>query len=377
MGSCSFTLMCASALLVGVCAGTTLSPRPPGTCVTRSIWKDVPQGADDPILGLNQAFGSDPSPNKVSLGVGAYRDAEGKPYVLRAVRAAEERIMAAKLPKEYAPIGGTPEYVNIAVALMLGDNSTALAEGRVAAVQTLSGTGACRVAAEMLSRFPSADAGADPIGAKIIYVPEPTWSNHWNIFGDAGLLVRGYRYWNPKTLGLDLDGLLDDLRAAPPGATVLLHACAHNPTGVDPTPEQWSLISDICESRGLRVLFDSAYQGFASGDPERDAAAVRLFVERGHAVMLAQSFAKNFGLYGERVGALSVVTASADEAKRVTSQLKLVIRPMYSSPPLHGARIVTIVLGDSVRASGRDKPQCSCARPLLTCGGDCFLQSPA
>jgi aspartate aminotransferase len=322
------------------------------------MWKDVPQGADDPILGLNQAFGADPSPDKISLGVGAYRDAQGKPIVLRAVRAAEERIMAAAMPKEYAPIAGMADYVKLAVALMLGDNSSALAEGRIAAVQTLSGTGACRVAAELLARFPSADPSADPAGARVVLVPEPTWSNHWNVFGDAGLAVRGYRYWKPSTLGLDLEGMLADLRAAPKGSTVLLHACAHNPTGVDPTLDQWAQISDACEERGLRILFDSAYQGFASGDPERDAAAVRLFVERGHPIMLAQSFAKNFGLYGERVGALSVVTSSVTEAKRVDSQLKLVIRPMYSSPPLHGARIVSTVLADQVRA--RPRPQAPC-----------------
>ncbi|KAG8464704.1 hypothetical protein KFE25_010072 [Diacronema lutheri] len=335
-----------AALAVG-CSSTALSPAGVGgarACVTRPLWRDVPQGADDPILGLNQAFVADASPDKVSLVVGAYRDAHGKPVVLRAVRAAEERIVAAALPKEYTPIAGMAEFVRAAIALMLGDNSSALTEGRIAAVQTLSGTGACRVAADLLARFPSPDA--EPAAAKLIYVPEPTWSNHWAIFHDAGLTVRGYRYWDGDSLGLDEDGLLEDLRAAPRGATLLLHACAHNPTGVDPTSAQWARIADVVEERALRVLFDSAYQGFASGDPERDAAAVRLFVERGHPIMLAQSFAKNFGLYGERVGALSVVTASVAEASTVLSQLKLVIRPMYSSPPLHGARIVAQVLGD-------------------------------
>lgn len=340
-----------AALAVG-CSSTALSPAGVGgarACVTRPLWRDVPQGADDPILGLNQAFVADASPDKVSLVVGAYRDAHGKPVVLRAVRAAEERIVAAALPKEYTPIAGMAEFVRAAIALMLGDNSSALTEGRIAAVQTLSGTGACRVAADLLARFPSPDA--EPAAAKLIYVPEPTWSNHWAIFHDAGLTVRGYRYWDGDSLGLDEDGLLEDLRAAPRGATLLLHACAHNPTGVDPTSAQWARIADVVEERALRVLFDSAYQGFASGDPERDAAAVRLFVERGHPIMLAQSFAKNFGLYGERVGALSVVTASVAEASTVLSQLKLVIRPMYSSPPLHGARIVAQVLGDPVRAA--------------------------
>jgi len=209
----------------------------------------------------------------------------------------------------------------------------------VAAVQALSGTGACRVAAEFLSRFPT--PGAEESDSRVVLVPDPTWANHHSIFREAGLTVAQYRYWKPQTLGLDLA----DMRAAPRGATVLLHACAHNPTGVDPTMVQWEQIAQVVEERGLRVLFDSAYQGFASGDPERDAAAVRLFVSRGHRILLAQSFAKNMGLYGERVGALSVVCDHEAEAKAVESQLKLVIRPMYSSPPLHGARIVAKVLG--------------------------------
>jgi len=178
-------------------------------------------------------------------------------------------------------------------------------------------------------------------------VPSPTWGNHNNIFRDSGLEVKQYRYWDRATNGLDLDGMLADLQAAPDGSAVLLHACAHNPTGVDPTPEQWKKICSVLKARpGLSLFFDSAYQGFASGDAEADAFALRHFVSEGVPVALAQSFAKNFGLYGERVGVLNVVCDDADEAARVLSQLKIIIRPMYSNPPCHGARIVHAVLSD-------------------------------
>jgi aspartate aminotransferase len=180
-----------------------------------------------------------------------------------------------------------------------------------------------------------------------IYLPDPTWGNHIPIFANAGLEVKRYRYYDPSTCGLDFAGLLEDVSAAADGSPFLLHACAHNPTGVDPTPEQWSELSQLMLAKKHVVFFDCAYQGFASGDSEQDATAIRKFVADGHRIALAQSFAKNFGLYGERIGALSVVCADAEEAKRVESQLKMVIRPMYSNPPIHGARIVTEVLSDA------------------------------
>lgn len=336
-------------LAVAVAVAATLARADP-TCAThtqRSPWADVPMGKPDKILGLNQAFKDDASPDKMNLGVGAYRDAEGRPRVLDVVREAERRMAAADLNKEYAPIGGLSDFLNPALRLMYGSESSALREGRLARVQAISGTGACRLAGELYRR--TLGEGTP------VLLPNPTWPNHVAIFRDAGLDVRSYRYWSAETLGLDIDGMVKDIAEAPAGSIVLLHACAHNPTGVDPTREQWLRVAEAVEQGGHVVLFDSAYQGFASGDPDADAFAVRLFEERGHRLTLAQSFAKNFGLYGERVGSLSVVTDSPDEAQRVESLLRLIIRPMYSNPPIHGARIVATVLNDDVRA-----PVCRC-----------------
>jgi len=203
----------------------------------------------------------------------------------------------------------------------------------------LSGTGACRIGGVFLSKF------ASP-GTKI-FVPDPTWGNHIGIFTEAGLDVQRYRYFSRATNGLDFEGMKEDLTAAPPGSVVLLHACAHNPTGCDPTHEQWKELSALILKHNHHVFFDSAYQGFASGDAEKDAFALRYFVEQGHKLLLAQSFAKNFGLYGERCGTLSFVCSDENEKEAVMSQIKRIIRAMYSSPPIHGASIVKTVLGDA------------------------------
>ncbi|CAI0543332.1 unnamed protein product, partial [Linum tenue] len=217
-------------------------------------------------------------------------------------------------------------------------NSPAIQDNRVTTVQCLSGTGSLRVGAEFLARH---------YHEKTICIPNPTWGNHPKIFNLAGLSVKTYRYYDPATKGLDFQGLLEDLGAAPSGAIVLLHACAHNPTGVDPTLEQWEQIRQLIRSKQLLPFFDSAYQGFASGSLDADAESVRMFVADGGECLAAQSYAKNMGLYGERVGALSIVCKAADVASRVESQLKLVIRPMYSNPPIHGASIVAAILKDS------------------------------
>jgi len=294
-------------------------------------------GPPDPILGLVEAFKLDTHPKKVNLSAGTYRNDKGQPWVLPSVRAAEEQLMAASLDHEYLPIVGDMEFVTSARRFALGADSPALTESRVASVQSLSGTGACRVIGDFYAKFLGRGAP--------MYLPKPSWGNHANIFRDAGLEVRGYRYWDQGKLGLDLDGMLEDLKDAPDGSAVLLHACAHNPTGVDPTPDQWVAICDVLKTRpGLSLFFDSAYQGFASGDAEADAFALRHFVSEGVPLALAQSFAKNFGLYGERVGVLSMICGDEEEAARVLSQLKIIIRPMYSSPPASGARIVKQVL---------------------------------
>jgi len=303
-----------------------------------SYLTDIPMGAPDAILGIAENFKSCTSPSKVNVCVGAYRDESGKPWILPSVRAAERIMLDSPTSnKEYASIIGDVPFLNLALRFAYGDASSSTTRP-LAGVQTLSGTGACRIGGEFLARF-------SPPGQKKIYIPDPTWGNHIAIFRDAGLEVHRYRYYNPRTNALDMDGMVEDLSAAPPGSVVLLHACAHNPTGCDPTHEQWRRLSELCKEKELRVFFDSAYQGFASGDAEADGFALRLFVEEGHgALMLAQSFAKNFGLYGERCGTLSVVTGGEEERERVMSQLKLIIRPMYSSPPVHGSSIVRTVL---------------------------------
>lgn len=303
---------------------------------TTSIWKDVTAGPPDAILGIAQAFRECTNPAKVNVCVGAYRDEHGQPWVLPSVRAAEERLLQSGDNKEYLPIEGDAAFVNKALRFAYGPDMDI--ENCVAGVQTLSGTGACRIGGQFL---------ANHMPAKTLYIPTPTWGNHWKIFQACGLTCQPYRYYSRATNGLDLDGLLQDLLAAEEGSVVLLHACAHNPTGCDPTPAQWQQIADVLEERHMIAYLDSAYQGFASGDAEQDAFALRyLALERKLPVLLAQSFAKNFGLYGERCGTLSIVCANADEKARILSQLKLVIRPMYSSPPRHGSSLVRTVLSD-------------------------------
>ncbi|KAG9080662.1 aspartate transaminase aat1 [Ceratobasidium sp. 370] len=303
-----------------------------------STWSKVPAGPPDPILGVTEAFKADKDPRKINLGVGAYRDGDGKPYVLPSVKAAEERITAAKADKEYLPITGLAEFTKLAAKLAYGIDSGPINEDRVAVTQSISGTGALRIGGAFLARhYPH---------SKVIYLPTPSWGNHTPIFRDSGLEVKGYRYFDKKTVGLDFEGLKEDLKAAPERSIVLLHACAHNPTGVDPTPAQWQEISDIVKERSLFPFFDMAYQGFASGDTTKDAYAVRHFVQEGHQIALSQSFAKNMGLYGERVGAFSLTCDSPEERARVDSQIKIIVRPMYSNPPIHGARVAATILAD-------------------------------
>ncbi|KAL9098992.1 MAG: hypothetical protein Q9163_005447 [Psora crenata] len=283
-------------------------------------------------------------------------DDNGKPYVLPTVKAAEKKVTQSDLDKEYAGITGVPKFTQAAATLAYGETSPALKENRVAITQSISGTGALRIGGEFLARF-------YPYG-KQIYIPTPSWANHNAVFKDSGLEVVKYRYYNKDTIGLDFDGMIADLRDAPDGAIVLLHACAHNPTGIDPTEEQWKQISDVIKQRNHYPFFDMAYQGFASGDIAKDAFAVRHFLSEGHRFCLAQSFAKNMveirapllptlkltafpqGLYGERVGAFSICCDSAEEKKRIDSQIKILVRPLYSNPPIHGARIASEILND-------------------------------
>ncbi|CDQ57967.1 unnamed protein product [Oncorhynchus mykiss] len=301
-----------------------------------SWWSEVQMGPPDPILGVSEAYKRDTNPKKMNLGVGAYRDDQGKPYVLSCVRKAEAQIAAKKLDKEYLAIGGLGDFTKACAKLALGDNNEVIKSGRNITIQTISGTGSLRIGANFLSRFHTE--------ARDVYLPKPSWGNHTPIFRDAGMQLKAYTYYDPKTCGFDFQGALNDISKIPEKSVIMLHACAHNPTGVDPRPEQWKEIANLVKKRNLLVFFDMAYQGFASGDIDRDAWAVRYFIEQGHNIVLSQSFAKNMGLYGERVGGFTVVCKDAEEAKRVESQLKILIRPIYSNPPMNGARIAATIL---------------------------------
>ncbi|KAJ9504960.1 hypothetical protein QJQ45_006388 [Haematococcus lacustris] len=356
---------------------------------------------------LHSAVGSSPSLLQTA---GAYRDNDGKPVVLQCVREAERRILGNHF-MEYLPIAGMRDFVVESMKLAFGEDARVIKDKRVAAIQTLSGTGSCRIMADFQHRF---------MPRSKIYIPVPTWSNHNNIWADAQVPAAKYRYYKPATRGLDLEGMMEDIQAAPSGSVFLLHACAHNPTGVDPTPgecrqqvqaavaeaavaaaaaaatvdssssrqrqgrgsqvlaagpgkhdgrggepshlepnllwggqvlvcmagEQWKQLSALMLEKGHFPFFDMAYQGFATGDCERDAQAIRIFLADGHRLGCSQSYAKNMGLYGQRVGCLSLVTDDASQVAAVESQMKQIARPMYSNPPQHGALLVTKVLQD-------------------------------
>lgn len=320
-----------------------------------SRFAGTPKGPEDAILGLTIAYKADSNPDKVNLGVGAYRDDSGNPFVLSAVHEAEKRILARSPDMEYLPVIGNKSFISKSLRLAYGSKNEAVSSGCVSAIQTLSGTGACRMAGVFLTRFldgPAPSSTEKPL----VLLPNPSWANHKAIFVDAGCSVSSYDYYDPATKSLAFDACVKSLSEAPEGSVVLLHACAHNPTGVDPTEEQWAEISQVLKARRHLPLFDMAYQGFTSGDPDIDAASVRRFVADGHRIMLAQSFSKNFGLYGHRVGCLSIMTDSEEETAAIDSQLKIIARPMYSNPPISGVRIVDEILGDAdLEASWRQE----------------------
>ncbi|KAH9981255.1 aspartate aminotransferase [Lactifluus volemus] len=304
-------------------------------------WNNVPLAPPDSIFKLTAAYQVDTYPQKINLGVGAYRDDNSKPWVLPVVKKASQILLSdPTLNHEYLPITGLPEFVSGAARLILGAQSPAIAEGRVVSVQTISGTGANHLAALFLSRYYPFN------GDKIIYLSDPTWANHFSIFNNVGIKPVLYPYYDQRTIGLNFDGLVATLENAPERSVFLLHACAHNPTGVDPTIEQWNFIADTILKKKHYAFFDAAYQGFASGDLDRDAAAVRLFVSRGVPMLVCQSFAKNAGLYGERVGALHLVLPNEETVKRVRSQLSVLQRSEISNPPSYGARVVTLILNN-------------------------------
>lgn len=336
-----------SAPLFPIVGFTSISKMNPG------VWEDVPMAKPDAILGIAQAYKNSTDPRKVNVCVGAYRDEEGKPWVLPSVREAEKKLWEdAAENKEYLPIDGDRDFVHVAMRFAYGPD---VPMEHLAGVQTLSGTGACRIGGSFLATFwPNHP----------IYVPNPTWGNHISIFEACGLNVRRYRYYSKEKSGLDLENMLKDIRKAPRHSIILLHACAHNPTGCDPTIREWKEIIAIIKERNHMAFFDCAYQGFASGDAEADAAPFRYAVSQHVPILLAQSFAKNFGLYGERCGTLSVVCGDADQKERILSELRLIIRPMYSSPPRHGSGIVKTVLQDPVLTKQYYKECASMARRI-------------
>lgn len=293
----------------------------------------------DTIFELTAAYKADTDAHKINLGVGAYRDNNGLPWTLPVVKKAEHHIVDdAKLDHEYLPIDGLKQFTEASVRLVLGKDSEAIVENRYASCQTLSGTGACRLGADFLRQF----------APGTVYLSDPTWANHRAIFSLAGFEdIREYPYWNKDTRSLALDAMLQCFREAPEKSILVLHPCAHNPTGVDPTFEQWKLIAEVAKERNHIVFFDSAYQGFASGDLEKDARSIRYFVSQGFQLLVAQSYSKNFGLYNERTGCLTVVTRNNEEAVKATSQLCKIVRAGYSNPPAFGARIVQTVLNNA------------------------------
>lgn len=292
----------------------------------------------DKIFGLTVAYQNDPSPDKINLGVGAYRDDQGKPFVLESVKEAERRILEKSMNHEYAPIHGNDTFIKLSEEFTFGENCDALKEKRIASIQCLSGTGSLRVFAECYRLTKNSSAPPN------IYLSNPTWANHINIFNKAGLNPMYYGYYDADKNGFNVKLMLDDLDKAENESLFCFHACAHNPTGSDPSKEEWSLISEKVREKNHLIFFDNAYQGYGSGDSERDAYAVRKFIEDGHNVIVSQSYSKNFGLYGERIGCLSIVTKDSEEASRVLSLMKATARAMYSNPPIYGARIISEIL---------------------------------
>ena len=336
------------------------------------------------VFQLGREFAADSAPEKVSLGlvimmmmmmimqvslgVGAYRTDEGKPWILPCVKKAESilarQVEEEKINHEYLPVLGLDGFTKAATKMLLGEDSPALAENRAFGIQVicdhkpirifilsscqcLSGTGSLRIGAEFLKRI---------MGCDTVYISAPTWGNHNLLFKYTGYSqIRTYRYWDADKKGMDWDGLCEDLGAAPARSVIILHACAHNPTGLDPTKEQWAKIAEICRANQLFPFFDCAYQGFASGCLNTDAWAVRYFVSEGFELFCSQSFSKNFGLYNERTGNLTVVTGRPENVENVKSQMTLIVRAMVSNPPAHGARIVeTVLLNPELYEEWRD-----------------------
>ena len=310
-----------------------------------SMFTAVEMAPRDPILGLNEQYAADSNPNKVNLGVGVYYDDNGKLPLLSCVQAVEQDMMKAPSARGYLPIDGIAAYDSAVKGLVFGADSEAVKSGRVATIQALGGTGGLKVGADFLKKL-------NP-NAKVL-ISDPSWENHRALFTNAGFVVESYPYYDAARRGIDFDGMLAALNAAPAGTVVVLHACCHNPTGYDITQPQWDQVVTAVKEKNLVTFLDMAYQGFGHGIQE-DGAVIDKFVKAGLTFFVSTSFSKSFSLYGERVGALSVLCESKEEAARVMSQLKIAIRTNYSNPPIHGGAVVAAVLNDPARRAVWEK----------------------
>jgi aromatic-amino-acid transaminase len=301
-----------------------------------SLFSAVEMAPRDPILGLNEQFNADTNPNKVNLGVGVYFDDNGKLPLLQCVQAAEKTMMATPTARGYLPIDGIVAYDNAVKALVFGAESDVVKSGRVSTVQAIGGTGGLKIGADFLKKVSPK--------AKVL-ISDPSWENHRAIFVNAGFEVESYTYYDAVNRGVNFEGMLASLNAAAAGTIVVLHACCHNPTGYDITAAQWDQVIAAVKAKNLTAFLDMAYQGFGHGIAE-DGAVIGKFVAAGLNIFVSTSFSKSFSLYGERVGALSVVATDKEEASRVLSQLKIAIRTNYSNPPIHGGAVVAAVLNN-------------------------------
>jgi aromatic-amino-acid transaminase len=302
--------------------------------IPSSLFSAIELAPRDPILGLTEAFNSDPNPLKINLGVGVYYDENGKVPLLNCVKEAEATLLEKAAPRTYLPIEGLAAYDKAVQELVFGAESTVIQEKRVVTAQAIGGTGALKLGADFLKRFAP--------GAQV-FISDPSWENHRALFEAAGFVVQNYPYYDSTTRGVNFAGMRDSLESMAGGSIVVLHACCHNPTGADLTESQWHEVIAIVRRRGLIPFLDMAYQGFGAGI-EVDGAVVRHFTDAGGPLFVSNSFSKSFSLYGERVGALSIVASSSEEANRVLSQLKRVVRTNYSNPPMHGGHVVAIAL---------------------------------
>lgn len=301
------------------------------------MWKTIEQAPADAIFGLTEAFKNDSNPDKVNLGAGVYKDDNGNTPVLACVKAAEKILLDVEKTKSYLPISGDPSYADNVQKLLFGETGDAYTSKLASTIHAPGGTGALRMGAELLNTFrPTAK----------VWVSSPTWANHKGIFGSAGLEIKDYPYYNPDTKRVDIDKFLDCLNQIPEGDIVLLHACCHNPSGVDLSNDQWKQVTDIAAKQKWIPFLDFAYQGFGDG-VEEDRFAVDLFSNSGLDFFIASSFSKNIGLYNERTGALTIVSPSQKEAQVAMSHLKLTVRTCYSNPPAHGGLVVSTILNDN------------------------------